>query len=97
MEHIKEGTVKTDLSICEEEQSEYDKKEEELCSRVGSDGLNLPNRLVWIEIERLRTQYQWRPIRDLEATVCITIYLNIVTLKLSFFALSIYLILIAVR
>ncbi|KAL3995282.1 NRDE-2 necessary for RNA interference family protein [Acanthocheilonema viteae] len=68
MKHIKEGTVKTDQSLCEEEQLEYDKKEEELCKRVGSNGLKLSYRLVWIEIERLRTQYQWRPIRDLGAT-----------------------------
>uniref|UniRef100_A0A0R3RXV6 Protein NRDE2 homolog n=1 Tax=Elaeophora elaphi TaxID=1147741 RepID=A0A0R3RXV6_9BILA len=68
MEHVKEGTVKTDRSLCEEEQLEYDKKEAELCNRVGPNGLKLSNRLVWIEIERLRTQYQWRPIRDLGAT-----------------------------
>lgn len=72
MEHIKNGTVKTDRSLCEEEQLEYDRKEAELCNRVGLNGLKLPYRLVWIEIERLRTQYQWRPIRDLSATVCIT-------------------------
>lgn len=69
MEYVKKGAVKTDRSLCEEEQLEYDKKEEELCNRVGPNGLKLPNRLVWIEIERLRTQYQWRPIRDLGATV----------------------------
>ncbi|KAM3718596.1 putative Golgi apparatus membrane protein-like protein [Dirofilaria immitis] len=68
MKHIKEGTVKTDRSLCEEEQLEYDKKEAELCNRIGPNGLKLPYRLVWIEIERLRTQYQWRPIRDLGAT-----------------------------
>ncbi|EJD76128.1 hypothetical protein LOAG_16865 [Loa loa] len=68
MEHIKEGAVKTDRSLCEEEQSEYDKTEAELCNRIGSKGLKLPCHLVWIEVERLRTQYQWRPIRDLSAT-----------------------------
>ncbi|MCP9264008.1 Golgi apparatus membrane protein TVP23 [Dirofilaria immitis] len=43
-------------------------EEAELCNRIGPNGLKLPYRLVWIEIERLRTQYQWRPIRDLGAT-----------------------------
>ncbi|KAK6104450.1 NRDE-2 necessary for RNA interference family protein [Brugia pahangi] len=67
LEHLKKGMVKTDLSMCEEEQLEYDKMETELCNRVGSNGLKLPCHLVWIEVERLRTQYQWRPIRDLGA------------------------------
>ncbi|VDK43203.1 unnamed protein product [Gongylonema pulchrum] len=30
--------------------------------------MKLPYRLVWIEIEKLRNEYQWRPIRDLGAT-----------------------------
>lgn len=70
MEHIKNGTVKTDRLLCQEEQVEYDEKEAELCNRVGSNGLKLPCHRVWVEIERLRMQYQWRPIRDLGATVC---------------------------
>uniref|UniRef100_A0A915PXI6 Uncharacterized protein n=1 Tax=Setaria digitata TaxID=48799 RepID=A0A915PXI6_9BILA len=69
IELVKEGKVITDQSLCDQEQVEYDKMETELCNKVGSKGLKLPYRLVWIEVERLRSQYQWRPIRDLGATL----------------------------
>lgn len=69
IEFIREGKVTTDASLCEAEQAEYDQVEADLCDRVGSKGSKLPYRLVWIEVERLRTEYQWRPVRDFNATV----------------------------
>lgn len=49
----------------------YEKAEANFCRSAGSMGTNMPHRVAWSHIERMRTEYQWRPVRDVDANVCL--------------------------
>ncbi|VDN03177.1 unnamed protein product [Thelazia callipaeda] len=69
MEYIKKENVTTDMTLCVREEAEYDDLETRLCQKMSSTGLKSSHQRIWIEVEKLRTKYQWRPIRDVFAKV----------------------------
>lgn len=71
MEDIREGTVVTDKEEAEREQAEFDEIEKSFCQKVGPKGQNVPYRLVWLGLESMRCENQWRPVRNVDAKVLI--------------------------
>lgn len=59
----------TDQEEFKSELKEYEKAEEDLCKLAGPHGSSWPYQKIWYELEKLRSERLWRPVRDLTCEV----------------------------